>query len=258
MADTHHRAADALNGPPPPVLPAADPMPSLKRRASESFGDRDDGTAKRVREASPSSVAGSASDVPEEKTVTISGAALADDLEQDLMCGCCSALLYRPVIVNPCQHYFCGSCLLQWVRNGGTSCPACRYISNSVTSSRVLQLMVDILLRHDPTRARTQRERDQADAIYRPNQILRIPPPRELSPEPTILPPGDWIHPCPHCTPGNRWGWTCPQPIPEPTADSGWLIDDGTPPGHGKCGNCENYLALSAPTTNKCDFCLTT
>lgn len=34
--------------------------------------------------------------------------ALLDDLEQELLCGCCSALLYRPVIVLPCEHYFCG------------------------------------------------------------------------------------------------------------------------------------------------------
>lgn len=139
-------------------------------------------------------------------------------------------------------------------QNGGTSCPACRALSTSVTSSRVLQLMVDILLRHDPTRARTQRERDQADAIYRPNQSLRvrispsmatpevltslmvqIPPPRELTPEPALPPPGDWVHPCPTCSPGNRWGYTCPQPIPEPTGETGWQREDGVPPGHALC-----------------------
>lgn len=112
MADTQPRALDAYSELPLPVLPAADPAPSLKRRASDSFGDRDDGaTAKRVREASPRSESEDAPGEPEEKTVTISGSALADDLEQDLMCGCCSALLYRPVVVNPCQHYFCG----RWV-----------------------------------------------------------------------------------------------------------------------------------------------
>ena len=111
MADAYHSALDAHSGPPPPVLPATDPAPSLKRRASDSFGDRDDGPTKRIRETSPGSEAEDAAGAPEEKTVTISGAALADDLEQDLMCGCCSALLYRPVVVNPCQHYFCG----RWV-----------------------------------------------------------------------------------------------------------------------------------------------
>ncbi|VDC00707.1 unnamed protein product [Peniophora sp. CBMAI 1063] len=258
MADTDPPAFVAYSDFPPPVLPAAEPAPSLKRRASDSFGDRDDGaTAKRAREDSPGSGSEDAPSGPEEKTVTISGAALADDLEQDLMCGCCSALLYRPVVVNPCQHYFCGSCLLQWVRNGGTSCPACRAVSTSVTNSRVLQLMIDILLRHDPTRARTQRERDQADAIYRSGQSLRIPPPRELSPEPALPPPGDWVHPCPTCTPGNRWGYHCPQPIPEPDGEAGWQQDDGAPPGHALCFECRAATALNGPTIQKCDFCQT-
>ncbi len=38
----------------------------------------------------------------------IDGQVLADELEQELQCGCCSALVYRPVIVSPCQHFFCG------------------------------------------------------------------------------------------------------------------------------------------------------
>lgn len=76
---------------------------TLKRRASSSFDSRGDNSRKRLREDLP----------PNETTdpqapVLISGTQLADDLEQELVCGCCSALLYRPVIVYPCQHYFCG------------------------------------------------------------------------------------------------------------------------------------------------------
>jgi len=33
---------------------------------------------------------------------------LAEDLAQELQCGCCSELVYRPVVVSPCQHFFCG------------------------------------------------------------------------------------------------------------------------------------------------------
>ena len=33
---------------------------------------------------------------------------LAEDLAQELQCGCCSELVYRPVVVSPCQHLFCG------------------------------------------------------------------------------------------------------------------------------------------------------
>lgn len=44
----------------------------------------------------------------EEQVETIDGQLLADELEQELQCGCCSALVYRPVVVSPCQHFFCG------------------------------------------------------------------------------------------------------------------------------------------------------
>jgi hypothetical protein len=84
---------------------------SLKRRASSTFESRGDNSRKRLKEDLP----------PNETTdpqapALISGSLLADDLEQELLCGCCSALLYRPVIVYPCQHYFCGSCCQLWVR----------------------------------------------------------------------------------------------------------------------------------------------
>ena len=33
---------------------------------------------------------------------------IADHLSEELQCGCCSELVYRPVLVMPCQHFFCG------------------------------------------------------------------------------------------------------------------------------------------------------
>ncbi|KAI9443175.1 hypothetical protein H4582DRAFT_2195857 [Lactarius indigo] len=225
---------------------------SLKRRASSTFDVRGDNSRKRLKEDLP----------PDEATdlqapALISGSQLADELEQELLCGCCSALLYRPVIVYPCQHYFCGSCCLLWVRNGGTHCPACRSTSTSVSPSRVLQIMVDVLLRVDPSRARTDRERQQADEIYRPGLTFRIPTPREASPEPAIPQSGEFARPCPHCIAGNRYGWQCPNPVPDPTSDPehAWPMEEGPPPGHACCGNCENLLGIDAPTTTKCDMC---
>lgn len=68
----------------------------------------------------------------------------------------------------------------------------------------------------------------------------------------------EYVHPCPHCGPNNPYEWRCPQPIPDPSTDleHAWHIDDGVPPGHASCGNCENLLALRAPTTTRCDLCL--
>ncbi|KAI5123173.1 hypothetical protein M0805_000873 [Coniferiporia weirii] len=226
---------------------------SHKRPASPS-PDEDTTSRKRMKE--DRSGAGdelTGGDMPH----AIDGHALAEDLAQELQCGCCSELVYKPVVVAPCEHFFCGSCCTLWIKNGGTNCPACRGASSNVTPSRALQSMVDVLLRAAPHRQRTERERMQADEIYPGLRAFRIPAPREPSPEPTIPANTDFMQPCPHCAPNNSFNWTCPQPISDPNTDTenAWHINDGTPPGHGFCGNCEVLLALQAPSTTRCDFC---
>ncbi|KAJ7928050.1 hypothetical protein B0H13DRAFT_1016114 [Mycena leptocephala] len=230
------------------------PQSTLKRRASASFTDGLEVSVsrKRMKEEREDS------DVPEQTVGTVASAddsTLADQLAQELQCGCCSELVYRPVIVAPCQHFFCGSCCVLWIRNGGTNCPHCRGLSTSVTPFRALQSVLDVLLRAAPQKARTERERQQADEIYT-GTSMRLPTPREASPEPDIN-PSDFVRPCPNCVLGNQYGWRCPQPIVDPNVDpeNAWPLEDGTPPGHGLCGNCENLLALPSPLTTKCDFC---
>ncbi|GBE84963.1 hypothetical protein SCP_0701450 [Sparassis crispa] len=231
-------------------LPAATTA-TLKRRASLTFeGMQDDSSRKRLKEDTDNG--------GRELPHVIDGEALANDLEQELQCGCCSALVYRPVLVSPCQHFFCGSCCVLWIRNGGTNCPVCRSTSTIVTPSRTLQKMVDLLLRAAPLKVRPVGERMQADDVYRAGETLRIPTPRQASPEPVIAARNsNYIHPCPHCIAGNTWGWRCPQPIADPEADpdNAWQIEDGPPPGHAFCGNCESIVALQAPTTTRCDLC---
>ncbi|OCH85581.1 hypothetical protein OBBRIDRAFT_298029 [Obba rivulosa] len=229
---------------------------NLKRRASPSFEGMSDGMGrKRMREGAEQD--NSAVQI-RDHVDAIDGSKLADELEQELQCGCCSALVHRPVIVSPCQHFFCGSCCALWIQNGGTNCPACRSVSTSVTPSRILQSMVDVLVRSAPNKARSMNERIQADEIYHPQMMLRIPSPRQASPEPNVPQTNNgFVQPCPHCLLGNNFGWRCPQPIvdPETEPERAWHADEGTPPGHGYCGNCENILALHAPSTSKCDFC---
>ncbi|KAJ7796160.1 hypothetical protein B0H14DRAFT_2916156 [Mycena olivaceomarginata] len=221
---------------------------TLKRRASASFTDglEDSLSRKRMKEEhEDSAVSEQAGDI----VPSVIDSALADQLAQELQCGCCSELVYRPVLVSPCQHFFCGSCCVLWIRNGGSNCPHCRGPSTSVTPFRALQSVLDVLLRVAPHKTRSERERQQADDVYT-GTSLRIPSPREASPEPDTN-PSDFVRPCPNCLPGNPYGWRCPVPIVE----NAWLLEDGTPPGHALCGNCENVLALPSPLTTKCDFC---
>ncbi|EPT05250.1 hypothetical protein FOMPIDRAFT_1155957 [Fomitopsis schrenkii] len=239
--------------------PSSSTNATLKRRASFSFEDvQEESSRKRLKDDYQDTPAVGSNSAGDAAAANIDGEALVDELEQELQCACCSALVYRPVIVAPCQHFFCGSCVVMWIQNRGTNCPACRGLSTVVTPSRALQTMVDVLLRHAPDRARPASERMQADEIYRTGVALRIPSPRQASPEPDIRPRNaNYVQPCPHCTAGNQYGWVCLHPIadPELDPDHAWHTEDGTPPGHAYCGNCENILSLPAPTTTKCDFC---
>ncbi|KAF7365036.1 hypothetical protein MVEN_00374700 [Mycena venus] len=260
MADIEFAPADALSTSveSPLAVARSQSTTTLKRRASASFTDGLDESVSRKRmkeehedDSDGPEHAGDGAVVP----AGDSNSTLADQLTQELQCGCCSELVYRPVIVAPCQHFFCGSCCVLWIRNGGSNCPHCRGVSTSVTPFRALQSVLDVLLRVAPHKARTERERQQADEIYT-GTSMRLPSPREASPEPDIN-PSDFVRPCPNCILGNPYGWRCPQPIVDPNVDAehAWRTEDGTPPGHALCGNCENLLALPSPLTTKCDFC---
>ncbi|KAG9025798.1 hypothetical protein FRB95_009772 [Tulasnella sp. JGI-2019a] len=191
----------------------------------------------------------------------------ADNMEDELRCGCCTELLYRPVVVTPCGHYFCGSCCVLWVRNGGTSCPACRQPSTSISPSRLLEGFIEVLLQTYPEKQRTQAERDQADEVYQTSSNISIPPPRSANAEGALLPqsrshdppPDHLARPCPHCLPNNEFGWRCPHPLADPATDAAhaWNLDNGTPPGHAWCGYCDELHATGSPSTSRCSICTT-
>ena len=86
----------------------ADAALTLKRKASPSFDateDSDVRTGKRRREDTPQTEEDSVESASERQN------RLADELALDLQCGCCSDLVINPVIVLPCQHFFCGRCV---------------------------------------------------------------------------------------------------------------------------------------------------
>jgi E3 ubiquitin-protein ligase CHFR len=86
---------------------------TLKRPASPSIEESEaEGSRKRVKESrdgdanSRMGVDSNGAMVP---VVARSDAnKLAEHLAQELQCACCSELVYRPVVVSPCQHFFCG------------------------------------------------------------------------------------------------------------------------------------------------------
>jgi E3 ubiquitin-protein ligase CHFR len=95
---------------------------NLKRRLSDASLDLQKDTRKRAKapaDEGPSSFCNiHTSD--NEGDPPVDGKALSDDLAQELQCGCCSELVYRPVVVSPCQHFFCGRCVSpSWTRSAG-------------------------------------------------------------------------------------------------------------------------------------------
>ncbi|EJT98826.1 hypothetical protein DACRYDRAFT_118588 [Dacryopinax primogenitus] len=181
-----------------------------------------------------------------------------DALEAELSCACCAGLLHRPALLQPCNHAFCASCVVSWVRNGGTACPTCRSPSDSIHSARFLQNMIDLLVRFRPEAARSLKEKQEADVIWLPGQLLPLPParPRHQSPPPMPL---NLARPCPHCTRNNHFGYVCPIPIPDPAQvprEQAWDLESHGPPhGHGFCSGCDELYALGAPTGMSCSFC---
>ncbi|QRW27601.1 Zinc finger, C3HC4 type (RING finger) protein [Rhizoctonia solani] len=194
------------------------------------------------------------------------GARLVDEIESELRCGCCTELAYNVIIYHllkfPPTNLFL-ACLFEsmpplflWVMYDSpfvtlpqrselhpghlSSMP---HLSTGIAPSRVVQSLVAALLRVYPERARTERERAQADEIYIAGREIPIPPPRPQNPD-ALLPQqqnsaNDHLaRPCPHCAPNNTFDWTCPRPIPNPDTDhaNAWNLENGPPPGHNYCG----------------------
>jgi E3 ubiquitin-protein ligase CHFR len=80
----------------------------LKRPASLSFEGLEENTCrKRVKEDVDDAAACQSNGELTSISNTIQFN-LVEELAQELQCGCCTELVYRPVVVSPCQHFFCG------------------------------------------------------------------------------------------------------------------------------------------------------
>lgn len=81
----------------------------LKRRVSSSFESfEQDANRKRLKEH----IAEVPTHLISDKSFLMTQGTFADDLAEELNCGCCSSVCFRPVVVFPCQHFFCGRCVI--------------------------------------------------------------------------------------------------------------------------------------------------
>lgn len=102
---------------------------------------------------------------------TISGASSCSGVIETSWMRC---ILLSPIFLGFISADQFVDCIVS--QNGGTNCPACRGQSTTVTPFRALQSVIDSLLRAAPHKARTERERQQADEIYKLGHSMRVRP----------------------------------------------------------------------------------
>ncbi|KAK8214560.1 hypothetical protein IWZ01DRAFT_519328 [Phyllosticta capitalensis] len=82
-----------------------------------------------------------------------------ESLEKELSCSICTDVLYQPLTLLDCLHTFCGACLKECANSlHPYTCPSCR------ASVRATQPNAT----SNPSRGKTERERDDMRKIYKP------------------------------------------------------------------------------------------
>eukprot|EP00392_Amoebophrya_sp_AT5.2_P009180 g9208.t1 len=89
---------------------------------------------------------------------------LRDELAQDISCGICADVLYKPICLVPCLHNFCTSCYVEWVHTSVVSartlkppkevCPICRAAVSHRQLNCPLVGIVDTFLKNHPEKRR--------------------------------------------------------------------------------------------------------
>lgn len=98
---------------------------------------------------------------------------ILSSMEAQLTCAICTDILYQPVQLHDCEHYFCGWCAREWLRHHLT-CPACRMTPTRAGPSRIIDNMLEAFLEeHADLAPSEQRRADHAS--YTPGEDLLGP-----------------------------------------------------------------------------------
>ncbi|KAH6625816.1 RING finger domain-containing protein [Boeremia exigua] len=104
------------------------------------------------------------------------GSGVQGDLEKELTCSICTDLLYQPLTLLDCLHTFCGACLKEWFSfqaSAATSihpytCPSCRASVRSTQPNATVTTLLDIFLKANPGRGKSDEEKKADKEKYRP------------------------------------------------------------------------------------------
>ncbi|KAK8253414.1 hypothetical protein IWZ00DRAFT_435883 [Phyllosticta capitalensis] len=116
-----------------------------------------------------------------------------ESLEKELSCSICTDVLYQPLTLLDCLHTFCGACLKEWFSWQAQSanslhpytCPSCRASVRATQPNATVTTLLDMFLQSNPSRGKTERERDDMRKIYKPgdNVMPRLRPRQDSSDE---------------------------------------------------------------------------
>ncbi|KAL7271164.1 hypothetical protein RUND412_006103 [Rhizina undulata] len=239
----------------PIFLSAADDMlsssPSVAS-SSKRCADDVDVIPELIRKAKASRFAAPVRPLTEEDEETES------TLEQKLACPICAETFYDPVECLECSHTFCGSCIVQWLKESDT-CPTCRRRVTSTKDSAKTTTSLEYFYNAYPARKFSDEEIAEKEAIYKPGQEITIIE-HYSDGDDEYDEEGDeaWFadnmdnriswQQCLWCESPNEEGFICPEPIPPENPETGPIRSDSFVfRGHVKCEQCERTI----PTTWK-------
>ncbi|KAH8929376.1 hypothetical protein BT69DRAFT_1315705 [Atractiella rhizophila] len=173
------------------------------------------------------------------------------ELEVHLTCGLCNCLFYTPVALIPCTHVYCGACAKNWLASH-ESCPHhdCKKRVYGTTDSHSTMQMLDLLLSfYSSYLGRTDEEKREMDAVYRPGTKIPISTAagageehdttsddKSTSRNEHLSRPSEYHPPCPCCYNPNNFVYVCPKPIIPSTYLS--YLSRSILPGHKVCSSC--------------------
>jgi E3 ubiquitin-protein ligase CHFR len=86
-----------------------------------------------------------------------------DEIKNELICGICSDVFYKPVSMIPCLHTFCGACYSQWMEQDDR-CPQCREQVRKVKKAHMIANIVEAYLKKNPELQRSKEELSDMDS----------------------------------------------------------------------------------------------
>lgn len=93
-------------------------------------------------------------------------------LKEELTCPICLGVLHRCVTLDPCQHNYCSSCLLNHFKTS-VKCPVCRTKGLAVKKNGTLQGVIDVVLKNSPDMSRQKETREYESMELLGNIIIK-------------------------------------------------------------------------------------